>query len=954
MRNREISDSRRTAIIPLDYIIAEMIAFPLTSVSAFENRIISLDPEMPGPTAKLWRDAERRIAAVIPDLSIDQLVAIRDRIWFEDCPFCSSISIHDFLERGAAKFLETQGPEAIPRSVPQSETRYVEEGITNTSRRSRSLRWLSFSLPVDLLLGALGSHRAPPAKIRYLSPKLLTHLNDNGFAETHLHAWASLEFPVLWVTTLHALANSEINEKSFKSPGAVFDEGSHLASWLLRAAIARYLLALFLHETNIMHGGAGALSDYLERNILSEIGKSQGVTAEEAARRVIMELLGGKFLDPSPNYAHLRAIYREIAARVKIALPDDPDLLFFADPIAHLLPYKSKRDPAPEIQFIHRAISYLQDRGKKPDIFFETLFWQVVRIRGIFYRHVVQRPMTPGLQWFIRTYSRIKPGRKTVGWKLLLGIAKRTSGKNRGLRSLEIRTSPGTSYTDILETIRDFLKVLEKDGRAEAYSGVSRWDEFEFGIVFHFSKLRGGGASEGIPKARWMGAEADPRVYGPGGVRSRYSRYYRRKKNEAQAMARLLFNYPKSLKIIRGIDICTDELGVPSWVLVPVLRYVRDAGKAAARHLRYFLEDETPELRVTVHAGEDFNHLIGGLRRIEESVKYFKLRPGDRLGHAIALGTDPELWVKRKGHVAISREERLFDLAWEWTQYSHNGVPCSEGRLALIQREIFRLTALIFGEKGHITPYEMEKMVRCLHDEVILHQVGYPDLTAITFGEIMKKKDKHIEQDKHIDMLVRYLIDPDVFERGQVIEWVDTTYELDAMRSLQNYLRQDIASLGLVVEVNPTSNLLISNLADFTSHPLWRLNPPVKKEDVIPIAVCIGSDDPITFATNLRQEYALLHESLIAGGLSESQAYYWLEEARETGLSSRFTHLRVGDIVSESDSFSRARLHRCPISTSIYSMTGGIYTEPDNFHPDPLHLCEYHAVGLDRDISLMP
>jgi hypothetical protein len=137
------------------------------------------------------------------------------------------------------------------------------------------------------------------------------------------------------------------------------------------------------------------------------------------------------------------------------------------------------------------------------------------------------------------------------------------------------------------------------------------------------------------------------------------------------------------------------------------------------------------------------------------------------------------------------------------------------------------------------------------------------------------------------------------------------------MTSLQNYLRQTVAQLGLVVEINPTSNLLIGNLTDIENHPMWRLNPPHKKENITPVSVCIGSDDPVTFATDLRQEYALLHESLISGGLSASEAYSWLEEARDTGLSSRFTCFRVSEL-DDDDLFS------------------------------------HHAFGLDKHVRLMP
>ncbi|MCP4690913.1 MAG: hypothetical protein GY859_22870, partial [Desulfobacterales bacterium] len=93
-----------------------------------------------------------------------------------------------------------------------------------------------------------------------------------------------------------------------------------------------------------------------------------------------------------------------------------------------------------------------------------------------------------------------------------------------------------------------------------------------------------------------------------------------------------------------------------------------------------------------------------------------------------------------------------------------------------------------------------------------------------------------------------------------------------------------------------------------------------------PIAVCIGSDDPLTFATNLRQEYSILYEALITGGVSDCQAQTWLERARDTGLHSRFTIPFPGGIDSETD-----------------EMTGNLK-----------NLFAYHAFGLDEHVRMMP
>lgn len=95
--------------------------------------------------------------------------------------------------------------------------------------------------------------------------------------------------------------------------------------------------------------------------------------------------------------------------------------------------------------------------------------------------------------------------------------------------------------------------------------------------------------------------------------------------------------------------------------------------------------------------------------------------------------------------------------------------------------------------------------------------------------------------------------------------------------------------LCLTAEVNPSSNVLIGDLGNFVGHPPWRLKLIVPTDDVPPLAVCIGSDSPLTFATTLPHEYQLLFDALILMGRSHDEAIKWIDEARDAGMQARFT-----------------------------------------------------------------
>ena len=102
-------------------------------------------------------------------------------------------------------------------------------------------------------------------------------------------------------------------------------------------------------------------------------------------------------------------------------------------------------------------------------------------------------------------------------------------------------------------------------------------------------------------------------------------------------------------------------------------------------------------------------------------------------------------------------------------------------------------------------------------------------------------------------------------------------------------VRAKLGARGISIEVNPTSNLLIGDMGDLTSHQLWRLRPPRNDGDAPPVSICIGSDNPAVFASNLREEYQWLADAMKLAGLSDEEALQWLDRTRQYGLDSRFT-----------------------------------------------------------------
>jgi hypothetical protein len=877
----------RIAGIPVDHVVAEMAAFPLTAPKALELGLSELDPGMASHTRQLWRAAEQHMLSAFPSFSVDEVVTIRDAVWFSSARD-GPVSMAAYLRQLADRFLERRGPVAVPRLLSGVGG---DEGQPNRDAAARRFwRWLSFALPPDLLLAALapadtaragiggasaaGLQTAPGA-VETVSPVLARLLEDRGYAETHCHIGAALDFPLLWVSCLTVLAWPEMTEEWFESPGAALDEGRHLAPWLVRAAAARYALAAYLDWGR----AAASFNEFLETMAVNRLARWPHPHLHDHLLEVLRDLIRGRLTGAALSFAECRVLYAQLTGMNTVRFPTRRRRVPFGDPIAGLLRPVPNGGLSSEVRFVAAALAYQE--APPADRTFVALFWQVVRVRTLYYRHVVQRPLTPGLQWFLRFYSRIGPGRRPIGERLMFECAAHTGGANRGLRSLEVRTSP---ERDLNRTLR-YAEAIRVSARRCLPAG-SR-PPCEYGLVLHFTKDRGGGAREGRPFPHGLGSNADPvsppaqgRPANPTGYR--YAAFYEGRRPEALAFADTLRYFPLTLQVLRGLDVCTDELGIPTWVFVPLIDHVRRAAAVAASALQERYGLSVPPLRMTVHVGEDFVHLLSGLRRVDEAVEHLRLGEGDRIGHGVALGVDPREWARRAGRIPLTKEERLFDLVWEWNWYAREGGSPPAGRLHALDYEIAQLARQVFWVKLRAPRHTLWELAADLHDPDALRAVRFPGGPVSAAGLGPRRAVLH-----------DYLTLPRVFTAGREVVWVDPAAESDVLAGLQARLRRKIAARGITVEANPTSNLLIGDLNDLARHPLWRLRPPIPDTEFPPIHVCLGSDDPVTFGTDLRQEYQLVHDALVLAGLPEAEARRWLERARSAGMEARFTVPRV-------------------------------------------------------------
>jgi hypothetical protein len=952
--------------VPIEHLTAELAAVPFASDTALQLSLIELDPRMKGASARLWRGAESSLLQSFAGFGVEEVTSLRDWLWFRSQRrnLSQTTSLVDFLQSFSAAVLSFSGNSFRPQMPPWAkEVSHLSSGSPDAQAR-RFWRWVAFALPPDLLMAAHPADNAVSAEVELLSPILASILRDRGYVEPHLHLGAALDFDLFWIAVLHALSDpSRIQDHSFQSPGAELSEGRLLAPWLVRAAIARYVLAAFLAHLRkegskqvgnldqylldrvfplfalpkrSEEGYAGRWNDDWRRGAYADPGRGIGL------RLCLHELATGvlQFRTPLPHLQRLYVQLTNLRGRFQ-RFPERLAEARQADPIATMFPPRGAGRRTSEMEMVAGAMEYLQTQDGREDLAFRHLFWQSQRVRTKLYRHVVQRPLTPGLQWFTRFFSRLAPGRGVLGVRAMAASAAETCGVANGLRSLEIRISPQpdqASFRSALVEIEQGLQDLQmaepkpalggdlhdqrlfgqlyplqhaiRSLRPQVQTGVQLTrglrQATEFGVVLHFARERGGGTAEGLPKAHSWESYADPQW--PANLGFRYAGFYRRKRREALAIAGLLQRFPQLIAVFRGVDVCNDELGTPNWVMAPLLRYVKDVAGAASSFAQANLGQALPTLRTTAHAGEDFAHLLTGLRRIQETIELFHLGQGDRLGHGIALGVHASEWAARTGGIAMTKIERLFDLTWEWNFCTDRSLAISASRTQYILDKVETLAKEVFDRYAH--PPELARFMQLLGDERELRLARFPngpldeeddyldrrlrtgrrwaDSGASAARRSMAQDREHGPGEEPWRLLHSFLTDPIAFERGQKQVMVDPAFEAESLELIQAELRRTVAATGLTVEINPSSNLLIGNLSDLQNHPLWRLKPPFPGEGA-PIAVCIGSDDPITFSTRNREEYQLVYDTLTLAGLSDTQARSWLEEVRQAGLESRFT-----------------------------------------------------------------
>lgn len=335
-----------------------------------------------------------------------------------------------------------------------------------------------------------------------------------------------------------------------------------------------------------------------------------------------------------------------------------------------------------------------------------------------------------------------------------------------------------------------------------------------------------------------------------------------------EGLCQVLRSQPMLRPLIVGVDAAGPEKNQPPRSLAPTYCRVRE-----------FLDDPSVprdrfpvQLGFTVHVGEDFHDLLTGLRHIDEATHLLGLRPGDRLGHALALAWPPEKFYQQPGSTLLPAGDHLLDLVWLCAMVETSRL--DQHRWAGVTHQWLR--SCVAGLEG--SPHSVEGVVGAF-------LAGCPyasqDRRVRSEGELLAALGVSSERARE-----------PVAPPERMPTWVEV------VRAAQRAAWLRVHESGLVIEANPTSNLSIGGFDGYADLPLVRLSGFVDyplDDPLPPLPVSINTDDPGVFDTTLTAEFQRLGAHVFyrgrsdpAGRVGVQEVVGWLNTLRRTGVDSTF------------------------------------------------------------------
>jgi hypothetical protein len=462
---------------------------------------------------------------------------------------------------------------------------------------------------------------------------------------------------------------------------------------------------------------------------------------------------------------------------------------------------------------------------------YARVFYQYLRVKVALYRSLVVDPWTVGLRHFLDVVQRDKPYAKVINDDRRLDDAR-----------LDAVRTEKPLRVDALEIHIPPARWIEQ-GRQAPHPHT--WV-----LSFVRAKLPKDDAHDGtLARKQWRRATAEAAT-------------------TCRFLARCMAMRPLVLREIRGIGLMHWERNGPVWLFETAFRRLIDASaEVAAGHPRLHLRP----IHTAFHLGEDFDHLLSGLRQIFEPFEWGLIRRGDRIGHVLALGLSPGAWCEQNPWVRMRPWDRILDIGFLYWAFESLDLSLPADALERMRVNAGEAVRQVF-DRQYPDPLETARNL----------WLSLPRLPPNGSNRVKAQTDRLAEA-RSLKELV--LDNPSVGRRALALTLtVETKHDLPVLKAVQDAVHERVAKWQVAVEVNPSSNLLVGGFRSIFRQPVFHT-------DHLPIT--LNADDPLTFATTLADEYAYAWAGMVIGsGQSPDQATRRLEEAARCSMRYVFTERR--------------------------------------------------------------
>lgn len=366
-------------------------------------------------------------------------------------------------------------------------------------------------------------------------------------------------------------------------------------------------------------------------------------------------------------------------------------------------------------------------------------------------------------------------------------------------------------------------------------------------------------------------------------------RFYKQRKDlesKAGVLLQTLHAWPRLCQWLRGIDAAANELHAPPEVFASCFRICRQAGLT----------------RRTYHVGEDFPHLLTGLRHMLDSLELLDLRDGDRIGHGTAMGISPSLWIERMpGRLVISKGEWMLDLLGAWRMLRR--LPDAATEVYRVECELAELASNVFGRDVSYSALDRAMRLRHLNLDFLMksRDPSWMWETA-SFSDLWRSEAKLVHEaqrnsPKDLDLLWDWHSDKEIWKRSEALCEVETAFfDKATYIRIQQVLMDEVNKRKVVIETLPSSNVRISQYHNFQEHHAlrWMRVSGLFEPNDPEIMVSLGSDDPGIFAGDLNGEFYQLYAALRHEGIGDKAALDYLAPLNGRGRQYRFHDASVG------------------------------------------------------------